>query len=70
MPEYNPSVLQIGMNLDSSANQIAQGQTSYALNAVVESFSGEEVNYQTESANELCTEFPAGLKVIGIHNIV
>lgn len=70
MPEYNPSTANIGLNLDSSANQVTQGQVTYALNAVVESFNGEEVNYQVESANTLCADFPDGLKVIGSHNIV
>lgn len=70
MPEYNPSTANIGLNLDNSASQVAPGQVTYALNAVVESFNGEEINYQTESANELCTNFPEGLKVIGSHNIV
>ncbi len=70
MPEYNPTVASIGLNLDSSASQVQQGQVTYALNAVVEGTVGEEINYQTESANELCTEFPAGLRVIGTHNII
>lgn len=70
MPEYNPTVASIGLNLDSSTLQVQQGQVTYALNAVVDRQSGEEINYQIEPANEFCADFPEGLRLIGSLNII
>ena len=58
-----------GLNMDSSINQIEKGQLSYALNASVENFDSNSVNYQNEPGNELCLNFPEGYVLIGKHFI-
>jgi hypothetical protein len=58
------------MNLDSSVSQLKKGQLTYALNAVVENFDGQQVGYQNEPANAFCCTFPEGYKVIGTRNIL
>ena len=55
----------IGMNLEQSIAQVAKGKTTYALNALVEGFDGQFVNYQNELGNEKCVQFPDGYRVIG-----
>ena len=55
----------IGMNLEQSIAQVAKGKTTYALNALVEGFDGQFVNYQNELGNEKCVQFPVGYRVIG-----
>ena len=57
-----------GLNLDSIPEQVKPGQLSYALNAVVENFDGNMISYQNEQSNVLCTNFPTGYKVIGVHS--
>ena len=54
-----------GLNMDSSVNQIEKGQLTYALNASVENFDSNSVNYQNEPGNELCLNFPEGYQLIG-----
>lgn len=68
--QANPKQAYLGMNLNSLASQMKGGQLSYALNAVVENFDGNQVAYQNESANTLCTNFPQGFVVIGNRNII
>ena len=58
-----------GLNLDRSVNQVAKGQLTYALNAAVENFDSNSVNYQNEPGNELCLNFPEGYQLIGEHFI-
>lgn len=58
-----------GMNTDNITSQIKEGQVTYALNAIVENFDGNEVNYQNEQGNLFCTNFKEGYKVIGRHLI-
>ena len=58
-----------GLNMDSSINQIEKGQLSYALNASVENFDSNSINYQNEPGNELCLNFPSGYVLIGKHFI-
>ena len=58
-----------GMNLDQSVNQVKKGQLTYALNAAVENFDSNSVNYQNEPGNELCLNFPEGYHLIGTHFI-
>ena len=65
--EYN--LARIGLDMDNSANQIAKGKLSYALNAAVENFDGDSVNYQNEPGNELCLDFPQDFHLIGTHFI-
>jgi hypothetical protein len=59
----------IGLDMDSSVNQIQKGKLSYALNAALENFDANSVNYQNEPGNEACLEFPAGYHLIGTHFI-
>jgi len=65
--EYNTATS--GLNLDQSVNQIAKGSLTYALNAVVENFDANSINYQNEPGNELCFNFPEGFQLIGDHSI-
>jgi hypothetical protein len=58
-----------GLNLDRSVNQIPKGQLTYALNAAVENFDSNSVNYQNEPGNELCLNFPENYHLIGTHFI-
>jgi len=59
----------IGLNLDSTLNQIKQGTLTYALNAALENFDASSVNYQNEQGNELCVTFPKEYVLIGTHFI-
>ncbi len=59
----------LGMNMDNTPNQINQGVVTYALNAAVENFDANSVNYQNEPGNELCFDFPEGYHLIGTHFI-
>ena len=65
--EYNTGNL--GLNMDSSVNQINPGVLTYALNASVENFDANSVNYQNEPGNEICIKFPFGFTLIGTHFI-
>ena len=58
-----------GLNLDSSINQVKQGSLTYALNANVENFDGNIINYQNELGNDLCVTFPKSYLLIGTHFI-
>ena len=58
-----------GLNMDQTLNQVKKGQLTYALNAAVENFDANGVNYQNESGNELCLDFPEGYVLIGKHFI-
>ena len=66
-PEYNLG--RLGLNMDQSVNQIPKGTLSYALNAAVENFDANSVNYQNEPGNEFCLNFPTGYHLIGEHFI-
>jgi len=63
------NVARIGMNMDSSVNQIQKGQISYGLNAAVENFDANTASYQNEPGNELCLELPEGYSLHGRHFI-
>jgi len=65
----NSGVAQSGLNMDQSVNQVGQGSLTYALNAAVENFDANSVNYQNEPGNELCVTFPDGFLLIGKHFI-
>ena len=65
--EYNLG--RIGLDMDSSVNQIQKGKLSYALNAALENFDSNSVSYQNEPSNEACLEFPEGYQLIGTHFI-
>ena len=59
----------IGLNQENTLNQIKQGTLTYALNATLENFDANSVNYQNESSNEYCVSFPEGYALIGEHFI-
>ena len=65
--EYNNAT--IGLNMDQTPNQIKKGSLTYALNAAVENFDANSVNYQNEEGNEICLTFPEGYVLIGTHFI-
>jgi hypothetical protein len=65
--EYNSAIS--GLNMDQSVNQVEKGKLTYALNASVENFDSDSVNYQNEPGNELCLNFPTGYHLIGTHFI-
>ena len=65
--EFNSATA--GLNLDQTVNQIPKGSLTYALNATVENFDANSVNYQNEPGNELCFNFPEGYQLIGTHAI-
>lgn len=58
-----------GLNMDQTDSQNQKGRLTYALNAAVENFDGNSVNYQNEPGNEFCLQFPAGYQNIGNHAI-
>lgn len=66
--EYNNAVS--GLNMDNTPSQIQKGQLSYALNASVENFDSNSINYQNELGNEFCLKFPEGYVLIGEHFII
>jgi len=59
----------VGLNMDQSVTQIPKGQLTYALNAAVENFDSNSVNYQNEPGNVFCLSFPDGYVLIGEHFI-
>ena len=65
--EYNNATT--GLNMDQTPNQIAKGKLTYAINATVENYDANSVNYQNEPGNELCVTFPSGFVLIGNHFI-
>lgn len=65
--EYNNATT--GMNMDNTVNQVPKGALTYALNAALENFDANSVNYQNEGANEFCVQFPDGYQLIGNHPI-
>ena len=60
---------QSGLNMDQTLAQIPKGKLTYALNAAVENFDSDSVNYQNEAGNELCLNFPEDSHLIGTHLI-
>ncbi len=67
VPHINAA--QTGLNMDNSIGQVPRGKLTYALNANVENFDSNSVNYQNEEGNELCLNFPEGYQLIGKHYI-
>ena len=60
---------QSGLNMDQTLAQIPKGKLTYALNAAIENFDSDSVNYQNEAGNELCLQFPEDYVLIGEHFI-
>ena len=69
MSELNVNFGALGMDLEQSLKQLKKGKLTYALNAMIEGFDGQYVNYQNETGNESCVTFPTGYKPIGIYTI-
>ena len=65
----NYNAAQTGIDMDKTLGQITKGKLTYALNANVENFDSNSVNYQNEEGNEFCLEFPAGYTLVGKHFI-
>ena len=65
--EYNSA--NTGMNMDNTVNQVPKGALTYALNAAVENFDANSINYQNEPSNEFCVKVPEGYQIIGVHSI-
>jgi hypothetical protein len=65
--EHN--VASVGLNLDNTVSQVPKGMLTYALNAALENFDSNSVNYQNEPGNEFCVSFPPGFVLIGTHLI-
>lgn len=69
MGEYNINQAQQGLITNTTDSQMPKGSLTYALNAQIGNFDGNEVTYQNEQSNLLCLDFPQDLKVIGVFNI-
>jgi hypothetical protein len=71
-PQFNAA--QLGLNMDNAIAQVKKGTLTYALNAALENFDANSVNYQNEQGNELClgntqTGIPQDYSIIGNHFI-
>jgi len=55
--------------MDQSVNQVGKGSLTYALNAAVENFDSNSVNYQNEPGNDFCLQLPQGYVLSGEHSI-
>jgi hypothetical protein len=58
-----------GLNMDSTVNQVEKGKLTYALNANLENFDANSINYQNEQGNKFCLQFPENYQLIGEHFI-
>ena len=65
--EYN--LAKVGLDMDNTGDGITKGKLSYALNAAIENFDDNSVNYQNELGNEFCVDFPENFVLIGHHYI-
>jgi hypothetical protein len=65
----NFNAAQTGLNMDQTLAQVPKGKLTYALNAAIENFDSDSVNYQNEAGNELCLQFPEDYVLIGQHFI-
>ena len=68
--EINTNIQQgLGLDLDTNDSSKKQGTMTFALNAIVTNFDGNEVLYQNEQSNTLCTTLPQGTTPIGVFYI-
>jgi len=67
--KQNFNAAQTGLNMDQTLAQVPKGKLTYALNAAVENFDSDSVNYQNEGGNEFCLSFPEDYVLIGEHFI-
>jgi len=66
---FESNVANGGMNMDSTPNQVEKGKLTYALNAALENFDANSINYQNEPGTEFCVSFPDNYQLIGRHFI-
>ncbi|MEO7520349.1 MAG: hypothetical protein ABIW79_00905, partial [Gemmatimonas sp.] len=59
-----------GLNTDNIISQIKQGTLTYALNAQIDSFDGNQITYQNEQSTVLCSEFKTAFRIVGYKSIV
>jgi hypothetical protein len=67
--KQNFNAAQTGLNMDQTLAQVPKGKLTYALNAAVENFDSDSVNYQNEAGNQFCLNFPEDYVLIGEHFI-
>lgn len=58
-----------GLNTDAVDSQVKEGQLTFTLNAMIESFDGQMVTYQNEPSNSFNLTFPKDMQVIGSFHI-
>lgn len=66
--KINLSSAKTGMVKDTHPSQLTDAQYTHALNANIESESGDSFNLTNEKSNILASRFKAGFKVIGFEN--
>ena len=66
--KINLSSAKTGMVKDTHPSQLTDAQYTHALNANIESESGDSFNLTNEKSNILASKFKAGFKVIGFEN--
>ena len=66
----NISQPSVGLATDIAVGQLKNGYITDALNANIQTTSGEEVSYSNDDANEFCFSVPSGYKVIGVKNLI
>lgn len=70
MTDFKVQQAYVGLNTDNILPQLKEGSLTYAKNALVENFDGNQVTYQNEQSNSHCWTPPVGYRVIGEHNMV
>lgn len=70
MTEFKVQQAYIGLNTDNILSQLKEGSMTFAKNAAIEGFDGNQVTYQNEQSNVHCVDIPADYYVIGEVNII
>lgn len=70
MTEFKVQQAYVGLNTDNILSQLKEGSLTFAKNAAVEGFDGNQVTYQNEQSNVLCVNIPDGYFTIGEVNII
>ena len=55
---FEYGVARSGLDMDNSLSQVEKGKLTYALNATLENYDSNSINYQNELGNEYCLSFP------------
>jgi hypothetical protein len=66
---FEYGVARSGLDMDNSLSQVEKGKLTYALNATLENYDSNSINYQNELGNEYCLSFPNGYVLIGKYHI-